>query len=223
MIKINLKNTKTSISRFGGPSVTDVGTDTGQETNLSTFVDQIKRLDLSNLETALLLKILVKLVVLCLLPFGLKVYEILNIQRLEAVKRQTEQELNDKKAAVSQIQIRIDSYGFLKKKEKEFDKKKELLSNLASSRLAIPRFLDEVQTIIPSSVWLKRIEVREEKDSKRQVSFSGESVNEEMINKFAEELKAVVEPNSMQFNTQDIKEGENAVKVGFDIRAELYN
>ena len=223
MIRINLKNTKTSISRIGGHSVTDIGTGTGGGTNLSTFVDQLKQLDLSSLETGLLLKILFKLVVLFLLPFGFKVYEVVNINRLEGIKTKAQQELDSKNTVITQVQAEVDSYDYLKKKEEEFNKKKELLSNLATARLAIPRFLDEIQTIIPPAVWLKRIGVSDEKEDKREVTFSGEGASEDIINSFAEELKAIVDGNTLQLNTQDIKEGENSLKVGFDIRAALYN
>lgn len=222
MIKVNLKNTKTSISRFG---YSEPGTEGGvtEETRLSTVLTQLKQMDLSGLETDFLLKVLLKTVFLLTLPFALKVYEVINITRLENIRKKAEANLTETKAKVNQLQSRIDSYGYLKKKEEEFNKKKALLSDLATSRLVIPRFLDEIQTSIPPSVWLKKVQVDSKQKEKRTVSFSGESLNEEIVNIFVEELKGIVNANSIQLNTQDVKEGDIPVKVRFDIKAEMHD
>ena len=220
MIKVNLKNTKTAISRFG---YSEPGTEPGltEKTQLSTVLMQLKKLDVSGLDTGFLLRVLFKVMFLLTLPFALKVYEVINITRLENMKKKADAELMAKKTKVNQIQSRIDAYDYLKKKEEEFNKKKTLLSELASSRLVIPRFLDEIQTSIPPSVWLKKVQVDSEQKEKRTVSFSGESLNEETINIFVEELKGIVDANSIQMNTQDLKEGDISVKVRFDIKAEI--
>ena len=224
MIKVNLKNTKTAISRFGSSETNITGTESAGS-QFSTIVDQLKQLDLSALDTTLILKMVIKLVLLSSLPFGLKVYEMIHIGMLESKLQKVEENINHKNAERDQIQIQINNYAYLKRKEEEFNRKKELLSSLASSRLIIPRFLDEVQTAILPSVWLHRIEVSAEdkNEKKRNVSFTGEGVNEELINSFVEDLKMFVDANSLRLNTRDIKEGGSSIKVQFDIQAELRN
>ena len=224
MIKVNLKNTKTAISRTGYSETNATGTESAGS-QLSSLIGQLKQIDLSALDTTILLKIAIKFILLSSLPFSLKIYEMIHIGILESKLQKVEENINHKNATRDQMQIQINNYGYLKKKEEEFKRKKELLSSLASSRLVIPRFLDEVQTAIPPSVWLHRIEVSAEdkNEKKRDVSFSGEGINEELINNFVEDLKMFVDANSLRLNTRDIKEGQSSIKVQFDIQAELRN
>ena len=226
MIKVNLKNTKTAISRFSYSETTSAtGASTAASTQLSSFLKQLQQLDLSSLDTAVLLRIMIKFILVCAIPFSLKIYEIINIEKLKNSIKQVETNVASTNSARDQIQVKIKNYDYLKKKEEEFNRKKELLSGLASSRLVIPRFLDEIQTAIPPSVWLKEMEVSapNPRENKRQVKFAGEGLNEELINSFVEELKIFVDANSLRLNTRDIKEGEISVKVKFDIQAELYD
>lgn len=222
MIKVNLKNTRTSISRVGY-SETGMTEKIHKDSNISTVFTRLKSLDLSQINPALLLKILIKMVFLFSIPFGLKIYEIMNIENLQKQKEAVQLKIQNKNSAVEQVQSSIDQYGHLKELEDEFNRKKNMLSSLASMRLIIPRFLDEVQTIIPSYVWLKSIEVSSENNNKRAVALSGEGVNEETINNFLESLKLSVDANSLQLNTKDVKEGENSIKVEFRIKAAIQN
>lgn len=222
MIKINLKNTRTSISRVGF-SETGLTERIQKGSNISTVLTQLKSLDLSQINPALLLKILMKMVFLFSIPFGLKIYEIMNIENLETQKKAVQLKIENKNSSIGQVQSSIDQYSHLKETEIEFNRKKSMLSSLAATRLIIPRFLDEVQTIIPPYVWLKSIEVNSENNNKRAVALSGEGVNEETINNFLESLKLSVDANSLQLNTKDIKEGENSTKVEFRIKAAIQN
>lgn len=222
MIKVNLKNTRTSISRVGF-SETALTERIQKGSNFATVLTQLKSLDLSQIDSALLLKILIKMVFLLSIPFGLKIYEIMNIENLQEKKAAVQEQIKNKNSAVGQVQNSIDQYNHLKKTENEFNRKKNMLSSLASTRLIIPRFLDEVQTIIPSYVWLKSITINSENNNKREVTLFGEGVNEETINNFVESLKLSVDANSLQLNTKDIKEGENATKVEFHVKAVIQN
>lgn len=222
MIKVNLKNTRTSISRVGF-SETALTERIQKGSSVFTALSQMKNLDLSQINSALLLTILVKMVFLLSIPFGLKIYEIMNIEKLGVKKKAVQMKIKNKNSAVSQIQNSIDQYNHLKQTENEFNSKKNMLSILASTRLIIPRFLDEIQTIIPPYVWLKSIAIGSENNDKREVTLSGEGVNEEIINNFVENLKLSVDANSLQLNTKDIKKGENSTKVEFHIKAVIYN
>lgn len=222
MIKVNLKNTRTAISRVGF-SETGVTERLSKGKTFSTVLEQVKTIDLSEIDSALLLKILIKMVILFSIPFGLKVYEIMNIENLEEERKAVQAKVTSKKASLDQIQNSIDQYNHLKQTEIEFNRKKNMLANLASTRLIIPRFLDEIQTMIPPYVWLRSIVVGSERDNKREVTLSGEGVNEEIINNFLENLKSSVDANSLQLNTQDMKDEKSSTKVKFHIKAMIYN
>ena len=201
MIRINLKKTKTSISRFS--RVTAAGTEGAEETGLSALKTQLSSIDLSQLPTDILLKIVIKLAIVCSFPLGFKIYEITNLQKLEKIMDAENAVLKQKEAEIAAVESKIKNFSHLQAEEDEFNKKKELLSDLAASRLIIPSFLDEIQTIIPDFVYLTSIVVSPEQQGQRNVAIAGEAVSDESINKFADELKNIVDSDSLKLNSND--------------------
>ena len=220
MIKINLKHTRTAVSQTSWSEM-NLTSETSAKSIATNLSESLKNIDLSAIDSALLLKILLKFLLVFSIPFGLKIYEIMNLNSLEERQSAAKAKTEAKKAESSVLQKQIDKYGHLKSKEEEFNKKRKILEELAAGRLVIPRFLDEIQTIIPPNVWLKRIDITQDPEGKTQLALSGEGVLEEEINGFVEELKSVADGNSIRLNTTDVKDGETSVKVSFTINAML--
>ena len=215
MIKINLKHTRTSVSQTGLSEI-NLTSETSAKSIVTNLSESLKNIDLSAIDSTLLLKILLKFLLVFSIPFGLKIYEIMNIKGLEEKQAAAKAKTEAKKAESAEFQGRIDKYNYLKDKEKEFDKKRKILEELAADRLIIPRFLDEIQTIIPPDVWLKSIAINSNRQGQPSISLTGEGSSEKNINNFVEELKSVADDNSILLQTRDVKAED---KVSFDIKA----
>ena len=220
MIKVNLKNTKTS-----SPIYTKTGTDISDKTNFQSAVSNIVgewfQFDLSAFNPFILLVILVKLAFLSGFPLALYIYEVRIINQLENEFKVVQQKYTAKQKVLTDVNQKINAYGYLKDKSKEYDDKKEFLKGLAHSRLIIPQLLDQIQSIIPESVWLKRIEVTIK--DKGNMKIVGESLGEDKVNLFADSLKTIIERDSIKVNMTDMKENNNSVKVQFTLTAALLN
>ena len=218
MIKLNLKHTK--VSTAVGESSADA-TSRLNATSLTSNMEQlIGQIDLSELDSGFFVKFSIKLFLIASIPLILKIYEIYNITLLEKEKNKVESVLSSRNGQSSGLQKKIESFSHLKKQAEEYESKKSILKKLAYSRLIIPKFLDQVQSVIPDSVWLTGVRVSGNNDT-NQITLSGESVNEESVNNFLVYLKNVVQENSIQFNTRDIKKKGRLVRVQFNIKADL--
>lgn len=219
MIKFNLKTTKVS-------AVTAVNEESFESTTLgkslaATDIQSILgRIDLSGLDAKFFVQFSVKLLLVASIPFGLKVYEIYNINLLEKEKQSVESVLSSKQSESTQLQNKIEGFNDLKKQAQEYENKKSLLRELAHARLVIPKFLDQVQSVIPESVWLTGLTVTKGEHI-NSITIDGESLNEESVNNFLGHLQDVVQKNTIQFNTHDVKETGRLVRVKFNIRADL--
>ena len=220
MIKINLKNTKTS-SPIYSKTETNMSDRVDFQTTVTTVFKEWFQADLSALDPFVFLYILIKLLVIAAFPVGLYIYENRIINELEGTLNIAEQKNTSRQKILNDLKQKIDSHGYLKDKSNEYDNKKIFLKGLASSRLIIPQLLDQVQSIIPESVWLKKIEVGIAE--KGTLKIVGESLGEDRVNLFADSLKTIVERDSIKVNMNDIKENNNSVKVNFSLSASLLN
>ena len=218
MIRLNLKHTKvsTAIGEGSAEDASRLGA-TSLTSNMEQLIGQI---DLSELDAGFFVKFSIKLFLIASIPLGLKVYEVYNITLLEKEKSRVESVLSSRNEQSSALQKKIESFSHLKKQAEEYENKKNLLKKLAYSRLIIPKFLDQVQSVIPDSVWLTGVRVFGGNDVNK-ITLDGESVNEESVNNFLVYLKDVVQENSIQFNTRDVKKKGRLVRVQFNIKADL--
>ncbi len=218
MIKVNLKETKTASSIY-----TKTGTGAYENEDFKTAVGTIVKewfeIDFKMLNPFIFLSILIKLILIAGFPIGLYIYEARVIGQLEERLESLGQKHTSLQKSLSDLKVKIESNGHLKDKSKEYDNKKEFLKGLAYSRLIVPQLLDQVQSIIPESVWLKTITVstKEEGDLK----IVGESLGEDRVNLFADSLKVIVERDSIKVNMTDVEENNNFVKVKFTLTALL--
>ena len=219
MIKFNLKKTKVStVTAMDDGSFEN--TAFGKSLAATDIKSILGSMDFSELDAAFFVKFSMKLLLISMLPVGLKVYEIYNITMLEKEKKRVESVLSSKQAESAKLQKKITSFDYLKKQAKEYENKKGLLKELAHSRLVIPKFLDQVQSVIPDSVWLTGLQVMQT-DRANSIVINGESLNEESVNNFLTYLQDVVQRNTIQFNTKDVKKTGRLVRVQFNIRADL--
>ncbi len=222
MLKVNLKNTKVQSSKTESSISAQTGTAFGSSYtgSLSATIEGIKRGNfLQDLEPAVLLKFVVKALLILCFPFALKIYEAQQIDSLKAQKTALEGNLAEQTKARDILAKKIKSFDYLTIQAKEYDQKKETLRKLARSRLIIPQLLDQIQSIIPESVWLKTLSVKIK--GKGGLSIQGESLSEDRINLFADSLKNIVDRDSISLSTRDVRSQENFVKVSFDLKADL--
>ena len=216
MIKLNLNKTRSAVASNtaltdektkGSTVLTDIGTALGQK--------------IESMGPGLIIRIAVNLILIACFPLGLKVYEVRQINTLKAQKQKEDLLLDKTKKKLSVLKARLDSYGYLKEKSKEFERKKEFLSWLAEERLVIPRILDFIQDKLPNTVWLKRIDVDISNKENKRVEISGESFKEVGVNVFSGSLEQILDGNSITVNMRDVKEGESIVKVSFDLKGNM--
>ena len=217
MIKINLNKTRTTVD-------SETALSRGKKTRGSTILTEFQSALENRLREAsplFFIKILINIILIASFPLGLKIYEIKQINQLEAQKQKEENLLSQSKQRLSALKKELDSYGYLKDKLREFQKKKEFLSQLTEKRLVVPTILDFIQNKLPDTVWLKRIQVDISKEASKEVQISGESFKEVGVNIFAGLLEEMLDSNSITVNMRDIKEGSNVLKVSFDLKGEM--
>ncbi|MGI9548438.1 MAG: PilN domain-containing protein [Bdellovibrionales bacterium] len=219
MIKINLKKTKTSSVHH--KTDLDDSEKMDYQTAMNTIVKDWFKVDFEQLNPFLLVSMLFKLTVMACFPLGLYIYEVQIINQLKDEFKIVDQKKQSKEKTLKELQAQIAGQEYLKDKAKEYDSKKEFLKGVANSRIIIPQLLDQVQSIIPESVWLKSIQVSIKKEGK--LTIKGESLGEDRINLFANSLETIVKRESIKVNMNDIKENNNSVKVGFTLKASLLN
>ena len=219
MIKINLKNTKTSAGYVSGEKTYNMSTGVTSASSISSVAGYLKKTS-SEVDATIFFKIILKSVFILSIPLGLKIYELQTIFGLEKQKKVVEASLSSKKRELAGLQTKMDSFGYLEKESKEYKSKKSFLKELAKSRLTIPKFMDNIQSVIPDSIWLTRVQLSlKEEDS--DVIIEGESLNEENVNLFLQSLKGIIQGNSIQFNTQDMASKGDLVRVKFNIKGVL--
>ena len=217
MIKINLNKTRTTVD-------SQTALSRGKKTRGSTILTEFQSALENRLREAsplFFIKILINIILIASFPLGLKIYEVKQINQLEAQKQKEENLLSQSKQRLSALKKELDSYGYLKDKLREFQKKKEFLSQLTEKRLVVPTILDFIQNKLPDTVWLKRIQVDISKEESKEVQISGESFKEVGVNIFAGLLEEMLDSNSITVNMRDIKEGSNVLKVSFDLKGEM--
>ena len=216
MIKFNLNKTRSSVA--SNTALTD------GKTKASTILTDLQTALGEKIQSAgpgLIIKIALNLILIACFPMGLKIYETREINKLKAQKNKEELLLNTAKQSLSALKAELDSYGYLKEKSEEFERKKEFLSRLAEKRLVIPRILDFIQDQLPNTVWLKRVDVDISDKENKRIEISGESFKEVGVNVFSGSLEQILDGNSITVNMRDVKEGESIVKVSFDLKGSM--
>ena len=216
MIKINLNKTRT----VADTGLSSKDKKTKATSSVLTGLQTAFQGRLSSVGPSFIIKIVINIVCILCFPLGLKVYEVKQINKLKAQKTQEEALLNQANQKLSVLKKKLDSYGYLKEKAEEFEKKKQFLSQLTRERLVIPKILDYIQDHLPSTVWLKNIEV-DVSSEKKSIKILGESFKEAGVNIFASSLEQILDENSITVNMRDVKEGNSVVKVSFDLKGEV--
>ena len=215
MLKINLNKTKKAEVFQDQTHSTGLAT-AGSTlfTNLKTLVGGIKS---DVITPVLIVKIIINISLIVFFPLGLKIYEMIQINKLETQKKATDDILAGAQLKLDQLRKELSNYDHLKDLSQEFVRKKNFLQGLAEKRLVIPRTIDLIQNNTPKTVWLEHIKLNLS-DEKNTVEISGKSFNENHVNSFATSLHNILDKNSITLETQDIKEGESIVKVDFDLK-----
>jgi len=214
MININFNKTKSST----------IYQDQDPQTNaLSGLITNIKasvsKSDFS-LDSIMILRIIMNLVLIACFPIALKFYETQEIKKLDVQKAQVDSELNGLKTQLTKVESELKAYGEFQDKSKEFVKKKDFLKELAGSRLIIPRALNLIQEKTPRTVWLEKISLNL-LEKKSTVEISGKSFNEIDVNRFANSLHDILDKNSIIVDTRDSKKSGGVAEVSFSLRAEM--
>ena len=215
MIKINLNKTKSEV--VSDTSLKETGLNSSSVfANLKTSLGEKSHL----ISPGFIIKIIVNIVLIACFPLGLKMYEVKQINELEAQKQKEELLLSQTNQKLSTLKQELDSYGYLKEKVEEFSKKRQFLSSLTEERLVVAKILDFIQENLPNTVWLKKVLVDISEENKR-VEISGESFRESSVNIFAGSLERILDGNSITVSMRDIKEGKSVVKVSFDLKGSM--
>ena len=102
MIKVNLNNTKTSYQEnVQGPGLTTAKGLTALTGITSTVKSSLKKINLPHIGFYMLAKISINLSLMYCFPLGLKIYEMDQISKLEALKAQTAQKIKIKTESVA--------------------------------------------------------------------------------------------------------------------------
>lgn len=224
MITLNLKKTKTSKSPIYDKTRTEFST-----SNLQTQASQISKrifqklqsINLQSISLTMLFMIAIKILLVAALPLSLKIYELRIKNELQSQQDSASKVLATDNAKLAEVTETIKKYSNLQKKSAEYESKKKFIKQLTNSRLVIPQILDNIQSNIPETVWLKKINISLEKN-KSTLKIEGESLSEDRINFFADSLKNLGERSDIKVATKDIKEGINTLKVGFSLEALLF-
>ena len=220
MIKINLKNTKTSISHMDTMAgFSEGGTQSRNSTSFSQMATNLHKINWASLDIGILLRIAFNILLVLSIVLGVKIYEIRSINRLEQALNLSKKTLDEKKQTLDQVKAEIKALGKYEKEAQEFDSKKNLFKKLADQRLQVPRLLDQIQSVIPGHVWLKdiKISVRD-----GDISISGESINEDKVTKFVNDLGSnIMDSNTAQFNTTDLVSENRTNKIKFNVKGKL--
>ena len=231
MLKINFQNTRTSVKNLADENTQQIRLDNQDGSqNFEGLIGKLKSsLQIEDLDSSILFKIMFKLFLAALLPLGLKMIEINKVDQLKTILKKEEQKLSDAQAQMQTIKAQVSELSEYKKISLEYVQKKTFLNSLANARLTVPKFLDQIQSIIPNSVWLTHIKVSQAQNNTRdsdelnhakEISLKGESLNEENLNIFLQSLNQVVQSDTIQFNTNEQKK-DSLIRVKFDIKARL--
>ena len=216
MIKINLNKTRSGVDTEVSSRKSKTKATSSVLTGFQTALEE----KLSSFGPSFYIKIVVNIICILCFPLGLKVYEVKQINKLKAQKQKEELLLNQANQKLTVLKNKLNSYGYLKEKSKEFEKKKQFLSQLTKERLIIPSILDFIQDHLPNTVWLKNIEI-DVSEKKKNIKISGESFKEAGVNIFARTLEQILDENSITVNMRDVKEGNSVLKVSFDLKGEI--
>ena len=222
MIKINLNNPKSSsvnVKAYGAGLSSKEGLSSVSKM-LTEGLKGIGNIDFSDIKVGELIRLFSNIALIACFPLGVKIYEIDQIRKLKAQEKQKQEILLVQQKRLSSVEVELKSYSNLKKKSKEFLKKKKFLKKLAESRIIIPRTVDLIQNKIPKTVWLEHLKL-ELLDQSTRVELSGNSFTEDNINLFATLLQEVLEKNSITVKTEDIKESNSIVKVKFNLQGDI--
>ena len=223
MIRINLKNTKTSVAQMNDSMNMEQGTGTFQTRVtglLSSILGGLSSAEWERVDTVFFIRIAFNLILVMSIPIGLKVYEIRKINKLEIILQTEEQSLQTKKAEVESGEESIKKLGKYKKEANEFDSKKKLLKKLANQRLRIPKILEQIQTLIPKLIWLTNIELNVKEGT---FSIAGKSIDDDNVIDFIEKLtvQRVIEAGP-GYSTSKESTGQGFTKkINFTINGKL--
>lgn len=167
MIRINLATSK-SISLGASSGTTEGGGE-------ATVTDEMRK------------DAVVKLIIICLAPLGLYIYEMQNIPAIKA-------DLSRKQAMISELhnfnakaENSVKEIKKFKEDEKKIQARISVLEKLAKDRFREVKVLDLFQQVIPERVWFTRVDVKEGK-----VLLAGFSTSDIDISTFMDSLSKSV-------------------------------
>ena len=216
MIKLNLNKTRSTVA-----SDTELKQSKTSGSALLTDFQTAMSSKFSQAGPGFLIKMLINIIFIACFPLGLKIYEVNQINKLKTQLQKEKNILEQNEQQLSALKTELDSYGYLKEKTKEFETKKEFLSQLTEKRLDVPRILDFIEDKRPDTVWLKKVQIDISREDIKKVSISGESFKERSVNAFASSLEQILNGNTITVNMRDIKEGSSVIKISFDLKGEI--
>ena len=223
MIKINLRQTKVSTMNTGimedGSQARGSVSEFKTKSTFSQMSENLQKIDWANFDAKLLIRIISNFILIASGFFGLKIYEIRTIGNLKAQLKETQERLKIETQKITQINKEIEGLGKYQSEANEFENKKIIFKKLAVRRLQVPKLLDQIQSAKPKYVWLKDIKMSVEKGD---ISISGEGTKEDEVNLFVNNLgQTVIDRNTAQFNTSDLKSESRGNKIKFDVKGSL--
>ena len=120
----------------------------------------------------------VRLVVILLFPLLLFIWEKLKINSLEAQKAQTQQRVDaveGEKSSFGSAGPRVEKANKLKQK---IQREIAVIRDLAKNRLREVKALDQLQSVLPSGVWLRKVTMESGKISMVGLALTSASVTE---------------------------------------------
>lgn len=224
MIKINFKATKISSIAVYGTATRDTGLNTEdlgtQVKTLGTFLSDQVKTQMLEISFATVLLMVIKILMILSFPAALKIYEFQQVNNNSMQQQEIQKTIDAAQGKLKKVNAEIKKFSYLTDQSREFESKKNFIKKLTESRLIVPRVLDSIQSHIPNTVWLKSISIKVEKEESK-LSLRGESLTESVVNSFADSLKNIVDRSSIRVTTQDIKDGDNTVKVGFNLDSKI--
>jgi Tfp pilus assembly protein PilN len=154
-------------------------------TRSSSSVDATAQVDLedSQFKKEIQKQFLLRILVVCLAPFGFYAYEKNIISSLESRERSLIPQLEELRAfnaKASQIKAEVDKF---KEDETKIQTRIQALNSLSKQRLNEIKILDFFQQVIPEKVWLSEVEFKD-----GQVQVAGYAANNDEISRFQEVL-----------------------------------
>lgn len=145
----------------------------------------------------------VRMVVILLFPLLLLIWENLKINSLEAQKAQTQQRVDaveGEKASFGSAGPRVEKANKLKQK---IQREITVIRELAKNRLREVKALDQLQSVLPAGVWLKKVTMESGKISMVGTALTSASVTELLTALNSNVFFSQVEPKGTKSQTHE--------------------